>query len=359
MKIVCKFSLMLMAALLAVTTAYGGDRIRNVVLMIGDGMGLAQVYAAMNHADTASLNLERAHCTGLVKTHSASSRVTDSAAAGTALASGHKTTNAFIGLAPDRQPVRNLTEASAANGLSSGVVVTCSVTNATPAAFIAHNDSRKNEQAIALDYLGSEVDVVFGGGRSEFVRREDGRNLIDEMAARGYRILDSQEQMDDVAEGKVLGLFAEKNLPGMRSGRGDYLPKATERVLEILSNNSKKGFFAMIEGSLIDGACHNNDIEGVVRETLDFDRAVGVAFDFADRHRGTLVVVLADHETGGLTVASYAKRYTLGDGVHFSTGGHSGVMVPVYAYGPGAENFTGIMENTEIPKIIGRLLRLK
>lgn len=359
MKTICKFGLTLTVILLAATTACGRGRVRNVVLMIGDGMGLAQVYAAMNHADTATLNLERAHCTGLTKTHSASSRVTDSAAAGTALASGHKTTNAFIGQTPDGQPVRNLVEASAANGLACGIVVTCSVTNATPAAFIAHNDSRKNEQAIALDYLSSEVDVVFGGGRSEFVRREDGRNLLDEMAARGYRILADREQMDSVARGKVLGLFAEKNLPGMRTGRGDYLPRATERALEILANNSRNGFFAMIEGSLIDGACHNNDIEGVVRETLDFDQAVGAAFDFADRHKGTLVVVLADHETGGLTVASYAKKYTLGDGVHFSTGGHSGVMVPVYAYGPGAENFTGIMENTEIPKIIGRLLKLK
>ena len=332
--------------------------VKNVVLMIGDGMGLAQVQAAMLRSER-PLEFERAQYIGLSRTASANNRVTDSAAGGTALATGHKTNNGVVGMSPEGAVLVNIRELAQEQGLATGVVVTKDITDATPAAFLAHRQSRKMSDQIAEDIASSGVTLFMGGGRSHFAEREDGRDLIAELGKAGYLLLDQKDRISEVDSGKVAGLFARKHMKRAADTRGDYLPVATRQALSILAKDSPKGFFLMVEGSQIDSGGHANDAACVVSETLDFDRAVGEAFDFADRNPGTLVLVTADHETGGLTLPSGNEDFLLGDqGVEprFSTKGHTAVMVPVYAYGAGAGRFSTIMENTEIPRRVAELM---
>ncbi len=325
--------------------------VKNVILLIGDGMGLAQLGAAMESSDL-PLAIERAQFVGLQKTASASDRVTDSAAAGTALATGTKTYNGAIGVGPDTTRLVSILEKAAADGLSTGLVATYRITHATPASFIAHVPDRDNEEAIAAQFLDTDITFFAGGGRRMFEQRKDGLNLSDELRAKGYQIVYTQEELNGIASGKVAALLANSHLPEILGGRDPmYLARTTDKALEILSQNGK-GFFVMIEGSMIDGGGHDNDIDKVIAETLDFDRAVGRAFDFADAHPGTLVVVTADHETGGLTIPANGR----GVEYLFGTEGHTATPIPVYVYGAGAESFTGVMKNTDIPKRIETLL---
>ncbi len=335
--------------------------VKNVIFMIGDGMGLTQMQLAMMNSQE-PLAMERAQYIGLAKTFSANNRVTDSAAAGTALSTGTKTNNGFVGVDPQKNGLKNLIERSRESGLATGVVVTKDITDATPAAFLAHQPSRKLAEDIALDVVASDVDLFIGGGRKNMEKRQDGVNLSDQLRAKGYTVAYTIEQVQAVNNGKLAAMLADGHLPTMVKGRGDFLPLATAQALKILTADSKKGFFMMVEGSQIDSGGHANDAVFVQTEALDFDNAVRVAFDFADRNPGTLVVVTADHETGGLTLPSGNSDFLLADqGVKptFGTGGHSAVMVPVYAYGTGAANFTGVMDNTDLPKKIAALLGLK
>lgn len=336
--------------------------VKNVIFLIGDGMGIADVTATAIHQGCVPLEMERAHYVGFSRTYSANNRVTDSAAGGTALATGRKTNNGSIGVDPDRQPVQSILEKAEANGLATGIVVTHSVTNATPAAFVAHQPSRKMEEEIAADYLKTDIDVFIGGGRMRFDQRADGRDLTQELQAKGYTVAGTMEEVQAFRSGKLAALLYENTVPTMADGRGDYLPQATAKALEILEANSPKGFFIMIEGSQIDKGGHGNDIRTILNEMLDFDQAVKVAYDYADRHPGTLVVVTADHETGGVTLPSGKPDFTLPDqGVNysFSTKSHTACYVPVFAYGAGARHFGRVLENTDIPQIMERLLRLK
>lgn len=345
---------LLLSLVLATLTASAQTEVKNVIYMIGDGMGLVQVTAAKLYSET-PLAIERARYVGLQSTWSADNEVTDSAASGTALSTGQKTYNGAIGVTPDKQPAENIREKAAKTGRSTGVVATYSVTNATPAAFVAHDESRSNEFAIAEDYLDSDIDVFFGGGLRFFEKRTDGRNLSEEMTKKGYFIAHSMEELKKAPRKVRTGaLLADNALPRYSKGRGEMLPEATAIALEILSQNPK-GFFVMIEGSQIDGGGHDNSGEEIVSETIDFDNAVRVALDFADRNPGTLVLITADHETGGFTLPESSRKATY----KFSTGGHTATMVPVYAYGAGAENFTGVMDNTDIPKKIARLIGAK
>lgn len=329
-------------------------QVRNVIYMIGDGMGLTQVSATML-SQPQPLPLERAQYVGLQKSQSASDKVTDSAASGTALSTGTKTNNGMIGVDPDKQPLQSVRALAEEAGMSTGVIATYSITDATPAAFVAHNESRVNQEAIAEDFLKTDIDLFIGGGRDYFNKRADGKNLCKELETKGYRVASSIDEIKTIEKGKVAGLLSEKHMPSMIDGRGDILPTATAQALTILSNNHPEGFFLMVEGSQIDGGGHANDAEKVITETVDFNAAVKVAFDYADSHPGTLVVVTADHETGGLTLPAEGNGFK----TEFSTGGHTGMLIPVYAYGAGAENFSGIMDNTDIPKKIAKLLGLK
>jgi alkaline phosphatase len=321
--------------------------IRNVILMIGDGMGLPDVYAAMTVSDK-PLNIERCKITGLQKTFSSDNYITDSGAAGTALATGTKTKNGAIGVDSQGNHVRSILEMAEENGLATGLVSTSSVTHATPASFIAHQASRGSYEDIAMDFLKTDIDVFIGGGYDHFAKRKDKLNLIDSLKFRGYEVDTSMIQVLNSGSMKLAGLTAPVHNPYRLKGRGDMLPASSGKAIEILNKNPK-GFFLMIEGSQIDWAAHENVADTVVDETLDFDEAVGVALDFARKDGHTLVVITADHETGGVTITGGDReKHTVK--LSFSTKDHTAVMVPVYAFGPGAEKFTGIYDNTELFK---------
>jgi alkaline phosphatase len=328
---------------------------KNIILMIGDGMGLAHIYAAMT-ANGGSLFLQNFIYCGFSKTYSSSDYITDSAAGATALACGVKSYNGAIGVDPDKNPVVNICELAEKMGLKTGLVSTSAINHATPACFVAHQSSRSSYEDIAADFLKANIDVFIGGGVKSFENRKDGRNLSKELKEKGYQVLYKMEDIQKVQSGKLAGLTAEEhNLP--MPERGEMLVPATETAINLLSQ-SKKGFFLMVEGSEIDFLAHNNNTTGVVRETLDFDRAIGSALAFASKNKETLIIVLADHETGGMTLSSGNNK--TGDvGAKFGNTDHTGICVPVFAYGPGADQFGGFMENTEIGMKMQRLLKLK
>lgn len=348
------FALVVLAA-----PVVNAQKVRNVIFMIGDGMGLSQTQVAMM-TSTTPLAVERAQYVGLIQTHSANNRVTDSAAAGTALSTGYKTNNGAVGLDTEGAKVQNLTEFANRQGKSTGVVVTVDITHATPAAFLAHQPKRSMTEEIAADIVDSGVDVFIGGGQDRFEKRKDGQNLSIALQAKGYEVVYTGDDMRNVRGGKLAAMLAPEHMPSIKDGRDpNYLAEATSQALDILSQN-KKGFFLMVEGSQIDWACHSNDGASAALEAVDFWQAVGRAFDFADKHPGTLVIVTADHETGGMTLPSGNADFLLADqgvDVKFSTGGHSASMVPVYTYGAGASNFTTVMDNTDLPKKVMKLMK--
>jgi alkaline phosphatase len=319
--------------------------IKNVILMIGDGMGLPDVYAAMTVSDH-PLNIERCTSTGLQTTFSSDNYITDSAAAGTAIATGNKTKNGVIGMDSVGTRVKSILEIAKEHGLSAGLVSTSSVTHATPASFVAHQSSRGSYEDIARDFLNTGIDVFIGGGYDHFARRKDKLNLIDSLKFKGYEVDTALNMILKSTSGKLAGFTAPGQNPYRLKGRGDMLPASSLKALEILNKN-KKGFFLMIVGSQIDWAAHANAADTVVDETLDFDKAIGVALDFAEKDQHTLVIITADHETGGVTITGGdRKKHTVK--LSFSTRNHTAVMVPVYAFGPGAENFSGIYDNTDV-----------
>jgi alkaline phosphatase len=348
-------SAILLVALIFVGSMSAAKRPKNVIFLIGDGMGLAQIYSAMV-ANGNSLELERCQYVGLAKTYSSDNYTTDSAAAGTAMSTGVKTRNGMIGMGPDSVVVETILEQASRNGLATGMVVTCALTHATPAAFIAHQVNRGWNDEIAVDYLKTDIDVFIGGGKRYFDKRSDGRNLVNELKAKDYQIAYTLDDLMSIKEGKVAGLLFD-NHPEAMPNRGRYLPEATQKAIDLLRKN-KKGFFMMVEASQIDWGGHDNDNNMIVRETLDFDVTVGKVLDFAKKNRKTLVIITADHETGGLTLPSGNIENRYSEAV-FSTDGHTGIPVPVFAFGPGAEEFTGFMENTEFKGKIAELLKLK
>lgn len=317
---------------------------KNVVLLIGDGMGLAQVYAAQ-WASKEPLNILKAKHMGMMTTFSANNEVTDSGAGGTAIATGFKTKNGMIGMKPDSTAVPSMLDIFGNLGLSTGVVVSCAVTHATPASFVAKDINRNNFEAIALDYLDSPVNVVVGGGLKHFNKRKDGRLLTNEIGSKGIAVLPTIPTTDFAKYNNVYVLTDSVHPPRMSEGRGDHLPNGSRFALEVLNKNNK-GFFLMIEGSQIDWAGHANDSSYLLAEMRDFDKTVGEVLAFAEKNPETLVIVTADHETGGLTFPQGALKGSIR--FAYSTGDHTGIMVPVYAFGPGAEAFTGFYDNTNI-----------
>jgi alkaline phosphatase len=318
---------------------------KNIILMIGDGMGVAQVYAGLT-ANKGHLNIERCTSIGFHKNQASDKYVTDSAAGATALACGQKTYNGAIGVDPEKNPLPTILEIAENQGLSTGLVATCSITHATPASFIAHQPSRSMDEAIAADFLKTDIDVFIGGGRKFFTQRTDGLNIVDSLKARKYSIANTIDEVQNAKVGKLAAFLAEEQQAKFSDGRGDELVKSTEVALNILKQN-KKGMFLMIEGSQIDWGGHANDVQYVVNEMIDFDNAIGKVLDFAQKDGNTLVIITADHETGGLSINDGDMATGRVDG-KFTTGGHTGVMIPVYAFGPGAEKFSGIYDNTAI-----------
>lgn len=316
----------------------------NVIYMIGDGMSLPEIYATML-ATNDDLAFSQFPYSGIVTTRSASNEITDSAAAGTALACGEKTKNGMIGVNSDGVPMSSVLDVLADNGKKTGIVVTCYATHATPATFYAKVPDRKQYEDIAVQMMNCDkLNVMIGGGRKHFNQREDGRNLLKEMSKKGWKVYDNLSDVDVIGK-KYAVLADDDHLPAF-SKRGDFLSQGVKTAIKTLEG-CKNGFFLMVEGSQIDFACHANDSACMVDETKDFSDAVQVALDYAKTNNNTLVVVTADHETGGLTLRDPNGHYS-DPGTAFSTHSHTCLPVMVFAYGPGAEQFTGWMENSDL-----------
>lgn len=346
------------------------EKVNNIIFMIGDGMGLGHVSMLQLEGKYQPTAFDRAQNIALIKTYSVNNRVTDSAAAGTALATGHKTNNSTLGQLPDGTPLESITTKAKNKNYGTGIVVTCYVQHATPAAFYANVESRGDNDGICDDFTKRDYDVMFGGGLRYFKQYYEKRNkdYNKELAALGYSLHTDLSKLGSIpSEGKVLGLFADGDLPAATSGKRDgYLANATQKALDILTNNAKKnknkGFVLMVEGSKIDGESHSRNPQGILAETRDFAAAVDVAMNYADTHPGTLVVVTADHETGGMSIPSNKTDFTLpesGIGYAFGTSSHTATMVPVYLYGAGADSINGIMENSELGQKLQEILGVK
>jgi alkaline phosphatase len=329
---------------------------KNIILFIGDGMGPASVSAAITMSDYI-LNIEAFTYSGFSKTSSSDKYVTDSAAGGTAIAAGTKTRNGMIGVGPDSTAVESIMEIAKKNGLSTGLISTTAITHATPASFVAHNAGRGNYEDIAKDFMNNTIDVFIGGGVNHFKSRKDGVDLTAQLKENGYNVVYTLEEMKNSSSVKLAGLLAPVDLPKVSDGRGTMLEDATRKAIEILSRN-KNGFILMVEGSMIDFGGHANDINYDISELIDMDKAVGVALDFARINGKTTVIITADHETGGLTLTDgSASEHTVK--AVFSTKNHTAVMVPIFSFGPGAANFSGIHENTFFFGEFIDLLKLK
>lgn len=326
------------------TQIIGRKKAKNIILMIGDGMGIAQIYSGITA--NGSLNLEKFKYIGFSKTYSTDNYVTDSGAGGTAISTGYKTKNGAIAVDTLGNNLKTILEIAEEHKMYTGLVSTSSITHATPASFIAHNISRNNYQQIAEDFLKTDIEVFIGGGKQDFINREDKKDLIKELVKKEYQITDTITDLKNITKGKLAGFTAKGHNPSIINGRGNMLPIATEKAIELLEQGPN-GFFLMVEGSQIDWGGHDNDTKYIVTEMLDFDKAIGVALDFAEKDGNTLLIITADHETGGMAINSGNFKTGQVDAA-YSTHGHTGVMVPVFAYGPGAENFMGIYQNTGI-----------
>ena len=325
-------------------------RPKNVILLIGDGMGLTQITAGL-YSNHNKLNLEQFHFIGLHKSYSADDLITDSAAGATAFSAGVKTYNAAIGVNNDILPVRTILEDAETAGMATGLIATSSITHATPAAFIAHVKSRTMMEEIAADFMKTEIDLFIGGGKKYFDRREkDNRNLSQELEAKGYVVSDFIKQeltQIKIDHSKNFAYFTAEAEPIPVSQGRDYLVPASKLAPLFLDKRSGgKGFFLMIEGSQIDWGGHANNSQYIITEMLDFDKAIGAVLDFAKEDGETLVIVTADHETGGYSITNGSKMDSIVGS--FTTDKHTAALIPVFAYGPGAELFTGIYENTAI-----------
>ena len=338
--------------------------VKNVILFIGDGMGMAQIAAARYHylGPKGRLHMERLPVTGLIDTPAADNLVTDSAAAGTAMACGFKTNNGMISITPQGKKVLSILEACRDNGKSTGLVATSRISHATPAVFAAHVKSRSNEAAIAEQIIETRVNVIFGGGRDFFIpngakgsARGDDLDLLAIAKKAGYKVISDKVAMDNAESPYILGLFQLASLTTQPPEPS--LAEMSAKAIQLLSKNAE-GFFLMVEGSQIDWECHDNEAEEALRQVKLFDEAVKIGLDFALADQRTLVIVTGDHETGGMAITGGAA-----DGsnirITWASGSHTAVPLPLFAFGPGADRFTGLHDNTEIPVLLARLLGIK
>ena len=354
---------------------------KNVIFLIGDGMSISQVsaYRLVQGGPNSRIAVDRFPYSGIVLTHAENAIVTDSASSATAYSTGRKTNNGALGMDSENNELENLTETLDQYGFVSSLLATSEITHATPAAFAAHVDLRWKTDEISAQMIESKVATFLGGGRHFFLpeemdgKRKDARNLLEEVKA-SHKLLTTKDEMNDFNDnklGKVFGLFADEHLRSVDSpdnhpsepSLSEMLQFAVKRSGQFI-NNGCKGFFIMGEGSQVDWAGHSNNLEYLKREMQDLDSAVEWAFNYAKQNTDTLVVVTADHETGGLLIEPANPADYNGNEVKFSfntavgRGTHTGVPVPVYAYGPGAENFTGTLDNTDVYRAVIEALEL-
>ena len=341
--------------IVSVTPPPADAEVRNIIFMIGDGMGLEQTSCAwvLNHG---KLNTDNFPVVGLSRTYCANNLITDSAAGGTALAVGFKTATDHIGCDPEGNPLNSMLVKAREAGKKTGCVTVCHLADATPCDFCCHDESRYNSDALIADYAECGVDFIAGGGRWYFgPGRKDGRDIVAEMVAKGYNYATDSVQLKS-APLPVLGLMSDDNLP-VAAERGDLFRVMTARCLELLSEaGGEKGFVAMIEGSCIDDWLHANRIDLAMEETLDFDRTIGDVLKWAEKDGHTLVIVTADHATGALTLQD-GNIEEGRIGVEFGNEGHNGIMVPYYVWGPGSDAFGGTLENIELSRLISSFIK--
>lgn len=315
----------------------------NIILMIGDGNGLAQITAAMI-ANKGNLSLTNIKDIGLIKTSSYDDLVTDSAAGATAMATGQKANNRAIGLGPKDEVLNSLVKIASSKGYRTGIITTDAIYGATPSSFYAHVKDRDNTQGILQDLKKSNLDFFISGGGSFETELSD---IFKPTTLREFNTLDSRTAI----------YLGDNKMPTMQNGRKDMLPKSLEKSLNVLSSG-KKPFFIVVEGAQIDNGGHSNKVSTIVDEMLDFDAAVAEALTFADKTENTLVLITADHETSGFGIVGgdIQKGEVQGD---FLTIDHTAIMVPLFAYGPQAQNFRGVYENSGIFSKINAVLDLK
>ena len=346
-----------------------------VILLIGDGMSASQItsYRLLKEGPNGRIAVDNFPISGIVLTHSADAIITDSASSATAYSTGSKTKNGFLGVDQEGRILENLTEKLDNFGFVSALISTSEVTHATPAAFSSHVDSRRNTDEISSQMLESKVATILGGGRKFFLsaenggKRKDKRDLLEE-AKKSHKILMHKHELDIsgiTPSDRILGLFADEHLRdeenpdnhGSEPTLREMLRFSLERA-EAAIDNQCRGSFIMVEGSQVDWAGHANNIDYLERELKEFDEATRYALEYAKKNPDTLVVVTADHETGGLLIEPIALSYYTGNNIKFSFntaiggGSHTGVPVPVYAYGPGSLNFSGTLDNTDVYRAI-------
>ena len=387
-----KINLITIAALamFAMTSCCNEPQVKNVIYLIGDGMGFGAVTSLLLTEDEPT-GFEQAHVIGLSETCSANNYVTDSAAGGTALATGTRTNNGYVGADPEGNQLTSVLRKAQTYGMKTGIVVNTTLTEATPGSFYAGVTSRKMVFDIAKQFTESQVDVAIGGGLDHFIARPDSLDLTATLIEKGYDVYLNWETVLNTESDKFVGILPLYDLHRREENNGTasaaegqevclaaqmaainedvnathlseptvYLEKATVKALDVLSRNNKDGFFLMIESAIIDGYGHNHDGEGMVVEMQEFGRTLNAMIDYVNKHPETLLVVTADHETGG-TGVYYNGHKPANEGplrLNFSTSGHTGTVVPIFAYGAGAENFVGVMKNTDIPKKIDALIK--
>lgn len=404
--------------------------IKNVIFLIGDGMGVSYTSAYRYLKDDPSTKeveptVFDKYLVGQQTTYPEDPKqnITDSASAATAMSAGIKTYNAAIGVDNDGSSVKTVLEAAKENGKSTGIVATSEITHATPASYGAHDANRKNMNAIADDYFDEKIngqhkiDVMLGGGLSNFVRAD--RNLVNQFKKDGYSYVTNKNEMLNDKNDRVLGLFSPGGMPKMidREASMPSLEEMTNTAINKLSKD-KDGFFLMVEGSQIDWAGHDNDIVAAMSEMEDLEKAFNAAIEFAKKDKHTLVVATADHSTGGYSIgakgdynwfgapikaakrtpdwmaaqiakgadvektlkenialeltaaeidsvkkaAATKKELEIDNAIElifdnrsvtgWTTGGHTGEDVNVYAYGPQSQAFAGQIDNTDNAKLI-------
>ena len=341
------------------TPTYRNDgankKIKNVILLIGDGMGLNQVMAAA-YANNRDLSMLKLKSVGIQYYNPNDDFIGDSASGGSALATGEMSWTRHISSNKDgSEPYPALTDYFKGMGKATGVVSLGDIADATPAAFYGHTSERDSTDKITRYWLTSDIDLICGPGTSYLERpREDGVDLLSGIKANGYSYTKDATAMEKV-DGKLICLDDRMGAYATEETLG-FLADITKSSIAKLAKDSKKGFFLMVEGAKIDYAGHSDCLPASIIEEFSFDLAVAEALKFADSNGETLVVVTADHETGGLTIldGDLETGHVL---AVYNSDDHTPTVVPVFAYGPGSRAFAGTYLNIEIARTIKKLVR--
>jgi len=322
----------------------------SVIMILGDGMGIPQLTAA--YAEHQHLNLSEYPYSGLVLTQAADKFVTESGAAATAMFYGMKTNYGYQGVDAFQTPLNGLYQQLKLKNYKRGIITSSFITDATLAALYRHGMDRYAYEEIALDYLSDFPDFCVAGGKIHFDERSDGLNLLDSLSNKGVHLFYENDDIAQLHQLPTMGLLYPSRPPYINNGRSDFLKTASLKALDLFD---QKPYFLLIEGALIDIAGHDTNIDRQIEETLELDEIAGIMLNYAKNHDNVLVLIVADHESGALTLLqdegqNYVANYAVDE--------HSGNMVACFSYGPGAEKFTGMMENSDIYDKLSDILKL-